>query len=227
MERSPLNRLPAELRLNIYEFALTLSSKRAPALVRPPYTETSYKVFVKYTMKGNDINYFQLALTQTCRAIRHETSGLFYKLNIFRIVEDDGWEREFSPMTAFFDFLDHIGPQAISALRDLQVEFIGNNCICMNDDCCLDLLHSTMDLRKWCLKHPHVALSALFIWPGEGAFAIMDLQSLDHPVIRDVEDYLEDAFGGLARLQSCLEGWKEALRALTLAKVLKEEAEEA
>lgn len=221
MERSPFGRLPSELRLAIYELTLTVSNEDNPATFKPSYSHYSRKVL--NILSINDTNTHPLALTQTCRAIRQEAVGLFFKHKIFRIVDDYAS----FPTETFFDFLDFIGDDAISALRVLEVQFRSGNCICMNHPSCLDVVNSMVDLRKWSVKHPHVALWARLHWFGQEAFAMIDVQDLGEPLIKDAEGYFEHTFGDVAELRFRLTSWTEALRSLTLEEVLRMEAEEA
>ena len=68
MERSPLARLPAELRNDIYELVL-----QAPNTIEVVFTEFG-------TVRARNA---RLALTATCYAIRSETLTLYYSLNHF------------------------------------------------------------------------------------------------------------------------------------------------
>ena len=77
MDDSPLNRLPVDLRLTIYELALT---HNAPITLK-------YRPGASEPVSGENAQpqLHLLAFTETCKRIRHECDDIFYRLNSFAI----------------------------------------------------------------------------------------------------------------------------------------------
>ncbi|KAK4505202.1 hypothetical protein PRZ48_003165 [Zasmidium cellare] len=80
MDFSPLNRLSAELRLLIYEFALCTSVPLILVLENVPHILEG-SIFVRPTTPQPDL----LALVRTCKQIRHEALPVFPMVNHFKI----------------------------------------------------------------------------------------------------------------------------------------------
>lgn len=76
MDCSPLNRLPAELRNEIYELVLTAPG---PIFTRYSYKDDNWICDMRFKY-GN-----LLAITQTCKRIHTECEGVFFSLNTFEI----------------------------------------------------------------------------------------------------------------------------------------------
>lgn len=219
MEKSPLGRLPAELRNCIYELVLTVSNADAPAIFKLVRSRKSDGYLI--TMEKTHTNTPPITLIQTCRAVHNEAAGLFFKLNIFRVVDNYST----LPMESFFDFLDLIGDDALSSIQALEVQFRGDNCLCMKHPECLAKVDGLRDLRKWSLMHPQVPLSAHFYWHEKKGFARIDVQKLDTPFVQDVEGYFERTFGRAQEVRRRLQLWQEALSRLTVQDALNDEAE--
>ncbi|KAK4554393.1 hypothetical protein LTR86_008601 [Recurvomyces mirabilis] len=115
MENSPLSRLPAELRSQIYELALTVAQ---PIEIKLQHDTK--------TVKAAGV---PLALTSTCRSIRKETLKLFYSINKFVLRtnylyllchgHDDHTDASMAP---FFEWIDIIGSDKLELMRDLTLD---------------------------------------------------------------------------------------------------------
>lgn len=98
MDNSPLARLPAELRNDIYELALRqeepviIDGCDKHAAVIPPRA---------------------MGITQTRKDIRAETAGVFYALNTFTVRH---------PTSSFAGFLDSIGQSSTKAMRSIVLD---------------------------------------------------------------------------------------------------------
>ena len=74
MEQSPLLRLPAELRIKIYEYALW---HKDGITIKPYLGKPSLSWLPKHNRP--------LALTSTCRQLRHESLPVFYSTSLFTL----------------------------------------------------------------------------------------------------------------------------------------------
>ena len=120
MEESPLYKLPGELRNRIYELALLQSggitvfvSALRPHLFKP--TETSNI----------------LALTETCKDVRHESSPIFYEINTFTLISkylgeqysgDIRTARNAQWKTGLCIWLNHVGERNVDALSHVDID---------------------------------------------------------------------------------------------------------
>ncbi|KAK5165284.1 GTPase Ryh1 [Saxophila tyrrhenica] len=85
MESSPLNRLPAEIRNQISELALTLPF---PLRLKPQPPDVGRGPLLFYD-HDHEYEYSALcALSQTCKQLRDETKDHFFSLNSFEVILD-------------------------------------------------------------------------------------------------------------------------------------------
>ena len=109
MDRSPLSKLPAEIRIRIYEYALYQSpfnigpyqSLKGPS--RPGYTEK---------------HHHSLALARTCKAVNSECIPVFYSVNTFHIL---GRHAKYI-LRRLEAFREVIGAKNTAALKSIVLE---------------------------------------------------------------------------------------------------------
>ena len=120
MEKSPLNKLPAELRNQIYELAL--------------FQSTGITVFVSglrpHLFKPTETKNI-LSLTETCKKLRHESSPIFYQINKFILISkylgerysgdintarNTQWER------GLCEWLRQLGDRNVNALSHVEID---------------------------------------------------------------------------------------------------------
>jgi hypothetical protein len=112
MDNSPLKGLPAEIRNNIYELALT---QEGPVMLRKEDSSWSWR-------RIKDTKTQPLALTRTCKAIRSECTQLFYSINTF-IMRVGSNISQYGFRLMVHRFRAGIGAANFSALRDVKVDF--------------------------------------------------------------------------------------------------------
>lgn len=244
MEQSPLGKLPPELRVCIYECVLTLESEGdmvvndGKVVIRSSFDDDVYDDDGNIEWEQESIHFYipctwtnthRLALTQTCKAIYHESLNLFYKVNPFRI---QGCAH-CNSLDILHDFVELIGPGAFSVLRSIEVEVnIYVLCNTLEGSRSDDEREESelVALRKWSLQHPHIALSAAFWRTTRTFIAIFDVRNLGEPVVRsvgdfkgldkwlikDVERFFEEVEEEPAEFQQRIEEWQEELRAVTV-----------
>lgn len=118
MEKSPLSKLAAELRNQVFEYALT----SAEDIVVKPKTDSyndppSYKP--RYRLDT------AVALTMTCRQIRRETLATFYWINTFYHCSKDPYAKD-APLTVLksvSSWLHRIGSENPSWTRKITLDF--------------------------------------------------------------------------------------------------------
>lgn len=128
MDASPLNKLPAELRLEIY--ALVLEQPCAISLVRSKDENTL--VFEQGCGSKDQF----LAITETCRLVRQESLPVFYHHNDFWFptlpattsFDSPGALSPDNPLdavnvTLFGDWLRGIGEESAASIRYLAFDF--------------------------------------------------------------------------------------------------------
>ncbi|PGH12465.1 hypothetical protein AJ79_04302 [Helicocarpus griseus UAMH5409] len=111
-----LNRLPPELRIQIYKLVFSrdtihlLHNKGRISHIRtpPPARLRSGKLIVRYTRCPINIPHIS-SLLLTCRQIHKEAAPLFYSTPIFRVSLQETWNL----------FAKHIGPENLSNVRSL------------------------------------------------------------------------------------------------------------
>ena len=103
--------LPAELRLIIYEYALTSQSAITPRLDGAQQAE-SKEAPVAAAVSPTQAKASSLALLQTCRLVDREARPVYYASNTFR----------FTSAKDLVDFLHGIGPDLLNKLRKLHIE---------------------------------------------------------------------------------------------------------
>ncbi|KAK5115830.1 hypothetical protein LTR85_009424 [Meristemomyces frigidus] len=121
MDQPPLIRLPAELRNHIYELALLRGHP------------VEIKIYDDDVL--SPVGYDVLALTRTCKQIRHESTGLFYSINEFHIQLRVGslkfWYQaprtmlvsmERHLMTLLRSFVDSIGARNATSLTSVTLQ---------------------------------------------------------------------------------------------------------
>ena len=107
MDDSPLGRLPAELRNQIYGLVMYESIPIHVGLKNAKRAKDALSVhrWGRKIMRG-------LALVLTCRQIYQESSSLYFAINTF----------EFSNTAALRAFVKRFGEEKVHALRDLTIE---------------------------------------------------------------------------------------------------------
>ena len=107
----PLLELPAEIRLIIYEYALTSQSPITPSLMGARKAE-SKETQTDAAESSAQANASNLALLQTCRLVNREARPIYFASNTFR----------FTSAKDLSDFLRPIGPNLLKELRKLHIE---------------------------------------------------------------------------------------------------------
>ncbi len=102
---------PAEIRLIIYEYALTSQSLITPRLNGAQNAE-SEEGQADASESSAQANASTLALLQTCWLVNWEARPVYYASNTFR----------FTSAKDLLDFLLHIGPDLLNELRKLHIE---------------------------------------------------------------------------------------------------------
>lgn len=216
MDSSLFSKLPAELRLCIYELTLAVANKNSRAIILPRCKEIDEENCFDFTVAkhGNDLH--PLAITQTCRAIHGETSSLFYKVNMFRIQVP----AESDCMETFNAFTDLIGPNAVTALRHVEIEMPDNTLgriYCTAENCgCEDTRFELVQLREWSLQHPHIALWVCFVESDEQALVSIDVRHLSPPIVNDKAEFFRFDYKRLRKLHRRLEELQEKFRAVMI-----------
>ena len=120
MEASPLITLPGEIRNRIYELALFQSGAITV------YVSTLRPHLFKSTETNNI-----LALTETCKAVRHESSPIFYEANRFVLISkylgeqysgDIRHARNTQWETGLCVWLGHLGKRNFDALSHVEID---------------------------------------------------------------------------------------------------------
>lgn len=107
----PILELPAELRLIIYEHALTCQSPITPRLKGAQKAE-SKETQADAAGSSAQANASALALLQTCRLVNREARPIYYASNTFR----------FTSAKDLALFLRRTGPDLLNELRKLHIE---------------------------------------------------------------------------------------------------------
>ena len=107
----PVLELPAELRLIIYQYALTSQSPITPRLKEAQKAE-SKEAQADAAESSAPANASSLALLQTCRLVDREARPVYYASNTFR----------FTSAKDLSLFLCRIGPGLLNELRKLHIE---------------------------------------------------------------------------------------------------------
>ena len=108
----PLLELPAEIRLIIYEYALTSQSPITPRLKKRARKAQSKEAQADAAKSSAPANASSLALLQTCRLVFREARPVYYASNSFR----------FTSAKDLLDFLSHVRPYLLKELRKLHIE---------------------------------------------------------------------------------------------------------
>ncbi|KAF2168245.1 hypothetical protein M409DRAFT_21683 [Zasmidium cellare ATCC 36951] len=118
MDRSPLNKLPAELRDLIYHFALV---RNCPIVLY--ISKREHKVRIRKESEKKHV----MGLSSTCKQIRTESLPIFYKGNHFKIAptENQLLESPESSVTPILAWKMRLGA-SISCLRFLEIGVNGN-----------------------------------------------------------------------------------------------------
>jgi len=117
MDASPLARLPAELRVEIYELVLelrrpiTLSAGREGKLYRNTDDDTEEYIHI-------------LGVTETCKAICSEAAKIFYAVNSFTITCSEANDE--LPMPMMRRFLQSFGKTDVEAMRWIMLHVTCN-----------------------------------------------------------------------------------------------------
>ena len=106
----PILELPAEIRLIIYEYALTSRSPITPRLMGAQKAE-SKEAQADAAESSAQANASNLALLQTCRLVNREARPVYYASNTFR----------FTCAKDLAFFLHHTGPGLLNEVRKLHI----------------------------------------------------------------------------------------------------------
>lgn len=123
---SPFNRIPAELRNRIYEFALTQPCDIIIGVKSAPPT---------FYLKNDGSNKHSLSLAQTCKAIWKECRQLFFAVNAFYIrlqpafngLDYKGADTS-TTVRPLKTFLEVMQSEDLAAMKILKVELIPSSC---------------------------------------------------------------------------------------------------
>ncbi|EME38397.1 hypothetical protein DOTSEDRAFT_39411 [Dothistroma septosporum NZE10] len=115
MDRSPISKLPAELRNRIFELALHQDRiVLRPYPPDPEVTSSPTRRRLYLSKETNRQHFHPTALAQTCRQLHNETTAVFYSTNIFVV---NTWRHDYP---ALITQLRHaISPANSAALRKL------------------------------------------------------------------------------------------------------------
>lgn len=163
MDNSPLSKLPAEIRNQIYDLALR---------------NNNCKITRQARLFCSSQNQHPLTLAQTCRVVRQETRLTFFAANCFTI---DDWLID-RGIDRFYDFIKKIGGECEHSIRPVKIRASEWQC-CFCDDPEMDegregrciYCHETFEklagLHMWCLQHPRIDLKVGFLnLTGPGYF---------------------------------------------------------
>lgn len=204
MDRSPLGRLPAELREYIYKLALT--SSKPTLLIQPCLHDPLGDASIRYWLINLDNNMHSLALTRTCRQVHNESSDLFFKLKTDIHIMNNPL---FGPTKSLRDFLGFIGPEASSRIRSVKIDMSGPRRVCSHRKCNCTEIRQLVELRRWSLQNSQVALSVEFRFHRRWARAIIDVRDLAGMHVSDVRAQDRDFMTSFKRKG---EEWIEKLR---------------
>ena len=184
MESSPLARLPAELRNDVYELVLI-----GPA---PLTFWTTYRRGKRCVMKIAPESKHLLALTEVCKEVRAETKLLFFAANTFVFAE-----RQLRRLPPIFDTLRHfpstIGSDAVRALRHVYIAFAplpcyedlrSNGCeaeITAQCSRCLKYCAQLAQVRQWLLRTSSFQATIYLGWSFSLEYTVIDLKDLSKP----------------------------------------------
>lgn len=125
MDKSPLNKLSAELRNQIYEFALQkFDPIEIEIIAAAPHSRRS-------SVHSNQDTRACMALTKTCKQIHKESTGIFYSVNTFRVLANmlagERWDRvkhviEDEEGTRWRKWFKIIGERRFTLLSDVEVD---------------------------------------------------------------------------------------------------------
>ncbi|KAI7374092.1 hypothetical protein KC336_g20281 [Hortaea werneckii] len=119
MDASPLAKLPAELRNNIYHEVL-LQEETIKLTFKPAEKNVKSRVL----LSGSRQQHQMLALTLTCKPLRRETHDLFFALNSFEILVPEIGAGSGTLSIAIHRFLDGVTTfSARSAIKSIALDF--------------------------------------------------------------------------------------------------------
>lgn len=130
MDASPLNKLPGELRIAIYEFALTQRENvtiniltGTPKLVVPLPVNRLILTGTPKIVVPSHANYL-FGLLATCKQIRDESSAIFYEVNKFTLVSNYAGERHHGDLwqRGLESWLDQIGDRNRASLAYVEID---------------------------------------------------------------------------------------------------------
>ncbi|KAK4629645.1 hypothetical protein CLAFUW4_08310 [Fulvia fulva] len=113
MDKSPLGSLAPELRNRIYELVL--------AQDQPVYIIQTSRAYGKYKQDPHRSRRLEIAITQTCRLLRQESTKMFYGFNLFTFA-GPGQTAFGNPLNVALGFLESIGEVNAFAVREIHIE---------------------------------------------------------------------------------------------------------
>lgn len=119
MNKSPLSKLPAEIRNSIYELVL---KQKKPFILEPTIKNDQFADW--RLVKDSDAHSTTLALSETCKAVNNECKHLIFAINTFvlRVGHAGGKPSAKSYDGVLEGFCLHIGQANVSALRSVIVQ---------------------------------------------------------------------------------------------------------
>lgn len=207
MDNSPFASLPAELRVRIFEYALTQDLE----VLKWQIEEDGSLVRVFHPPFGAI-----MSLTQTCKQVRSESIDLFFKCNNFCIIfSSDGF------MWGLPKSANRIGAENAAAIKSLRLQVFMNRTMarvgCLETEGFLDLVRMAEQNKHWDLR-----LDLHCSGHENQAFVVADmrLNSMVSSLQRAIAKYEgllhQSGFGGwnsrdLQEIASGLRSWLEAL----------------
>lgn len=225
MDNSPLNKLPPELRLSIYEFVLSNTDSLD---ITYNHVNGGEKICVRGSQRNGP---HLLALTQTCAHIRRECDTLFFSLNpvVLRVRDfpkcaiPDVFSEGFKPICALSKT---IGRENVAALRSLTVDLGPASASSFDPQFAIlairDILREGFGLSKQSTQQElklkgEVSMWALLTLPEMGVPFVVDLREPEASSGRAVTEFAEEVNEGkwltntdadeLAGVQRVLQDW--------------------
>lgn len=202
MDSSPFARLPAELRTEIWTYALRAS--------HPLEIEEN-------SLHPDSSDKRLLALTETCKAIRAETRLLFFLVNTF------AFENILNNTDVSFDnFTSSIGADAVHSLRSLTFDIYNpgrKNTTKALRPCRPEILEALGRLRRFALEHPRCECRVHYRPVPILRTAVIDLRHVSTSCTALIAELRESVsvadtpaqVRGIALAARVVEQWRDAL----------------
>lgn len=196
MDRSPLRRLPPEIRNRIYQ--LVLVQPGGIFICATPTFEDAIWGGLEQTPPPMSAPPFMLSLLYTCKQVYQESIGMVYSMNTYTVAIWN-WTKV-SPITGFQDFIQRIGKQNSQALRHIKFETYLVACYHEDD---LGEVRDAMKevLGVWSQLDLHNCEPAACFWVGD-----YDVGHLEEVIVnlRDKESVLASSFACQQKLRQAI-----------------------